>query len=216
MKNIDKVIAEAKVKANINNYNRIFFPHLSWEKYLELFFILAQEELKIRNNTHLFVMDKHNESIIHQLFYYITGDKDKFKGNMLKGLFMLGNFGTGKSIILISFYKLFNALSDIKKFTYVRARDLGKLIISNEKDYFNVRPLFIDDIGKEDKMISDFGTQIYPIIDTIDARYNGGAWTLATANFNLNSFKKFYGETISERMIEMFNFFELTGKSRRR
>jgi len=31
-----------------------------------------------------------------------------------------------------------------------------------------------------------------------------------------NISKEFYGETISERMIEMFNFFELTGKSRRR
>ena len=86
------------------------------------------------------------------------------------------------------------------------------------------RPLFIDELGREQLEISDFGNKIRPINDLMALRYNTGARTFFTSNFFLSTLSKGrnekgeiigYGQYIGERIQEMTNIVEMPGESRR-
>ena len=93
---------------------------------------------------------------------------------------------------------------------------MAKLIRDNGGvEYYKLKPMFIDDIGKETKEVRDYGTIVNPVPDLFSVRYDFGAWTLATCNYKPKELTEFYGETIVDRFKEMFNYLVLTGKSRR-
>jgi len=78
------------------------------------------------------------------------------------------------------------------------------------------RNLLIDDIGKESKDINDYGTIKNPLIDLISERYDNITWTFGTCNYSKESLIEFYGETIFDRFVEMFNILKLEGDQSRR
>ena len=83
--------------------------------------------------------------------------------------------------------------------------------------YFYKRPLFIDDLGKESAITSDWGQKYDTWGDLFAVRYELKSLTFATANYRLDAgFKEIYGEVIIDRMKEHFNIFELTGESLRK
>jgi DNA replication protein DnaC len=86
------------------------------------------------------------------------------------------------------------------------------------------RPLFIDELGREQLEINDFGNRIRPINDLMAARYETGARTFFTSNFKLETLSKGrsengeivgYGKYIGERIQEATNIVNLPGDSRR-
>ena len=86
------------------------------------------------------------------------------------------------------------------------------------------RPLFIDELGREQLEINDFGNRIRPINDLMAARYETGARTFFTSNFRLETLSKGrsengeivgYGKYIGERIQEATNIVNLPGDSRR-
>ncbi len=83
-------------------------------------------------------------------------------------------------------------------------------------DYFERRPLILDEVGRETKIVKDFGTDRKLVPEIISMRYNTGAWTMATSNYNFEDLGDMYDKYIKDRLKEMFNFIELNGKSFRK
>jgi DNA replication protein DnaC len=101
---------------------------------------------------------------------------------------------------------------------------LYKRIIHDGIDMLAKRPLFIDELGREQLEIAAFGNKIRPIADLMALRYNNGARTFFTSNFKLSTLSRGrnekgeligYGQYIGERIQEMTNIVEMPGESRR-
>ena len=89
------------------------------------------------------------------------------------------------------------------------------MIKQSSVEEYSRRPLFIDELGREESELKDYGNVVKPVIDLFAQRYENGARTYATTNFKYESFDKFYGEFIRSRMEEMMTYVPLTGESRR-
>jgi DNA replication protein DnaC len=194
--------------------NSRVFIKMSPEQFKEIFILNAEINLSKKNQDKQFIIDEDNKHIINNLYYYLIGS-DRFEGDIYKGLFISGNIGTGKTLIMNSFVKIIEDIS-IKNVTKLHSKAIAKHLKDNGEDNLNKRPLFIDDIGKETKVVNDFGTIKNTIPDLFALRYDEGAWTFATCNYKSKDLIDFYGETIFDRFKEMFNNFELSGNSRRK
>ncbi|HDY68213.1 MAG TPA: hypothetical protein ENH85_10510 [Candidatus Scalindua sp.] len=202
-----------KLKVEDEMKNRRTAITVSYEQFIELFYIQANICLRKRNEMHDFVIDKDNKDLIEDLYFYFSLNQ-RFSGSLYKGILLTGSYGVGKSIILMSCSKICTCLTN-KNITIVHSLNLAQFI--NEKDigYYVQRPLLIDDLGKESISMKVFGTEIRPIVELLTQRYDNGAWTFATSNNSPKSLADFYGETINERMKTMFNIIEIEGPSRR-
>lgn len=199
--------------------------NITKEKFWKLYKLEAEKIIVRRLGKYKpFIVDQDNSIIIKQIFQYITCDPEFETTNIIdgypeknlsKGLMLIGSFGVGKSILIESLCNMINNI-DIHNIEIRHAKELPDLITHMGVGFYKNRRLFIDDLGKEVKELNVFGTVSKPIIDLFALRYETGAWTLATANYNLDTFEQFYGKTISERMKEMFNIIPLKGQSRRK
>lgn len=101
---------------------------------------------------------------------------------------------------------------------------LYQRIIEQGIDSLSKRPLFIDELGREQLEMNAFGNKMRPIADLMALRYNNGARTFFTSNFKIETLSKGrndkgelvgYGKYIGERIQEMTNIIEMPGESRR-
>ena len=158
-----------------------------------------------------FMVDSDNKDVINQLYYYLVGHPE-FKGDPRKGVLLLGTIGCGKTVIMESFIEVFNETAG-KIITNIHSKDISRIITDNDVGYLNKRPLFVDDIGKEQEAIKHYGTVIKPLEDVISERYKKFALTFGTSNYKLEDLP--YSTHTVDRMKQMFNIMVLTGKSRR-
>jgi len=166
-----------------------------------------------------FNIDKENKEIINQLYFYSVGSS-KLIGDISKGIYFYGAIGTGKTIMLKAACKIISTYT-IKQIEFMLAKKYEKTIIDTEhqrqnksiaaKDifFYEKRPMFIDDLGKEETEISIFGQKQQPIIDLISLRYDAGSWTFATSNYQEETLAGKYGEVIMSRMHAMMNFIQV-------
>ena len=73
--------------------------------------------------------------------------------------------------------------------------------------------MVLDDIGKEQAAIKNYGTIEHPLEDVINKRYNNFGLTFGTSNYNLKDMG--YSTHTIDRMKQMMNVIVLPGKSRR-
>ena len=188
---------------------------LSAPQFKDLFLKIATLIIAKRGIDKEFVIDNENKKIINQLYYYITKSKE-FNGDFSKGVLIIGNLGTGKTLIIKTIIEIISLFLNIKFETY-HAIALLKFLQNNDDKFLEKRPLFIDDLGKETKSVNNYGTISSPISDLFALRYEFGGWTFATSNFTLEKgLKSHYGETITDRFKEIFNIITLSGESRRK
>lgn len=197
--------------------HRPYFNKLKPSEFGQLFAAESKKALLKRKRNQDPVLDSSNKHIINQLYFYLKGDS-RFEGDLTRGILLLGPLGTGKTIIMEAFCGVFNKISARKRITIIKAKELWPTIKRNEEGFYPLKqkPLYIDDMGKEPKKIIDFGTETCPMAELLSLRYDYGALTFATGNYNLNTLSQHYGETITDRMKEMFNILILTGNSRRK
>ncbi len=200
-----------KEKAVIDS--RIFFK-ISSDEFKSLFSIMVKNSILDRKQLKEFIIDSQNKEIINNLYYYLIGNEKKFQGNLRKGILLIGNYGTGKTLILSAFCKIYSLLLN-RTVLIAKAKELPGLISDKGIYSYQDKIIMIDDIGKEQKQVNSYGTISKPVTDLIDLRYSRGALTFATANNTLEDFKPHYGEMTTDRMKEMFNILVLSGKSRR-
>lgn len=210
------------------------FAQISGSVFKELFTIKLNHQMRLRRKQNDFEFDENNEKLINQLFYYLTGNAKEFKvvdpetnkevlGELEKGLLVVGNLGSGKTMIMQAFCSLWDDLFRIKTKSVSAKKYVEMLMIaskskeaSSSMPNFGIGTVFIDDIAKESKQVNLFGTEVCPMADLLADRYNNGVITFMTGNYTLESLETHYDKTIADRMKEMFNIVILKGKSRRK
>ncbi len=208
-----------EAQKNIYN-NRVFLfnetgkPFLNFNDFKEIIKINAEISEAKKGKKLIFKFDKYNEKLIEQLYFYAI-KSEKFDGDIGKNILIAGKNGVGKTIIINSFLTIFEDMTN-KKFIRTHSRNLFNEIKNNEQINYNRIPLYLEDLGKEEKIINDFGTQKQTIPALFSQRYRYNAWTFVCTNYNKNTLQEFYGVTIIDRFQEMFNFLKLNGESKRK
>ena len=126
-----------------------------------------------------------------------------------KGLFLIGNCGRGKSVIVTGVLPLiFNAKKG-KILKPIAARKLHK--ITEYPSPFIV----IDDIGTEE-IVNDYGTKIDAVENAIFEAEDDLKLLLLTSNLDASSIKERYGERIYDRIKRLCLVVFIRGESLRK
>ena len=161
-----------------------------------------------------YIIDNDNLPIIKDLYYYLCCNEN-FSGDLDKGIILEGAIGSGKTILLSSFVKLIPTKNSGTK-RFIHAKDVATNIDNTNNPYsqpFLSSIIYIDDIGKEPSEYKEYGNVIRPFEDFIRQRYERNILTFGTTNYTLKDLP--YITHTKDRMIEMFNFIVLPGKTRR-
>lgn len=167
-----------------------------------------------------FIIDEENVNVISKLHEYIIGSENI---DNTKGIILAGNFGTGKTLIMSSFLKLFEhfTIQEDRPQTihFTKATSFNseyKIKVSDDPCFYDKRRIFVDELGKEESVMTEYGNKTCPMYDVLCRRYETGAITFATTNYKWDDLLALYAGTLSDRLIQMFNYITLTGKSRRK
>ena len=143
---------------------------------------------------------------------------DQFIKNPIKGLYIYGEAGTGKTYFSV---KIFQALKDAK---FIKAPRFLLSLKSNFEDrrsswkneemidkLATAPILIIDDLGAEKP--SDWVSETFYIL--IDERYSRMLPTIITSNFDLDELTQRFGDRISSRISEMCRIIKITTNDKR-
>ncbi len=192
---------------------------------------MFNEEAKIYYDAinRTFEVDETNKVFLNLICKYFAQDETFetiHKGELHKGIFCYGNPGTGKT----SSFKIIQNISrkyNIKSLWFPiveTSKIVEKYNTEKNKDYiiqnYSKGNCLFDDLGAENEANNIF---IYGkediFIRIMETRYNEfvtkGTKTHITTNLSIEEIKKRYGSRIEDRFIQMFNFLELNGQSRR-
>ena len=168
------------------------------------------------------VIDQYNQHTLHNMYYYAVGSP-LCEWDINKGLFLGGKVGAGKTLLMSAFLKI---LEDISGYVIemIPARQLAQKLIDNGPEYYMKRPLFIDELGRENLEENYYGRTIRPFEELMSYRYEYGSRLFVTSNFtperlgqgfDENGKRIGYGSYILDRMKETMSFDVLPGSSRR-
>ena len=197
-------------------------PSLSKKNFWQLLSATAQAIMAQRGVYHPFVVDDFNRDIIYQMWLYVKGDEE-CRWNIHKGIYLGGKVGCGKTLLMQAFCEILHLVSG-RTVEMIPATQLYQRIIDDGINSLAKRPLFIDELGREQLEINAFGNKMRPINELMALRYNSGARTFFTSNFKISTLSKGlnekgeaigYGQYIGERIMEMTNIVEMPGESRR-
>lgn len=203
--------------------------------------VMIAEAYCTDHNLPKYDIDDNNREAIQQLFNYFTFNEAEFNGDLNKGLLVIGNYGSGKTIAM-EIFKEWILTSQLNHAPWNQAFYDAKctgiaLAFTDEKNggenslnqYVTAKRWMFDDLGKEledGKTYQHFGTRMNVMAYILEKRYdllvNYGIKTFATSNFplvakeNTRPFKNLYGSYIDDRMNQLFNVIVFKGKSRRK
>lgn len=207
MEKIGDVIKAGSYKKPIQK--RVFNCKITADEFKELFLDNAKGHIHATSPS--FEVDENNKEIINQMFYYLIGS-EKFNGDLIKGILLIGAIGSGKTVLMDSFLDVFNERSG-KVVWFLNSKDLTSEEVAKDLANLSKRPLSIDDIGKEQTSINTYGTVSRPMEDLINDRYKTGGLTFGTSNLKMEEMP--YIKHTVDRMGQMFNVMILPGKTRR-
>jgi DNA replication protein DnaC len=210
--NMAKQQEQVQEKENSMRSFKSYLP-ISYDQFKQLLSANAYEIMLRRSVRREFEVDRHNEPILRQLYLYFTNDP-ACGWNLNAGIIFGGKMGCGKSLMMMAYLGVSDQYSR-KLTTQVHSKTLGGLIRQNGMETYVRRPLFIDELGREESEVKDYGNIVKPVIDLFGLRYEEGSRTYATTNFNYNSLQNFYSEYIRTRMEEMMTYVQFPGESRR-
>lgn len=189
------------------------FVEMSYDDFKGLICEHAVSIMMQRSVTHAYIIDDCNGPIIRQLYLYFTNSPE-CAWNLNAGLIFAGKVGCGKSLLMMAYLRISDEYSR-KITTSVHSKTLAGLIKQTSIEEYSRRPLFIDELGREESEVKDYGNVVKPVIDLFSMRYEYGARTYATTNFNYTSMEGFYSPFIRSRMEEMMTYIPMPGESRR-
>lgn len=210
--NAAKLQEQIREKENNMRSFKSYLP-MSYDEFKQLLSANAYEIMLRRSVRREYVIDPYNEPIIRQLYLYFMNDPS-CAWNLNAGLIFGGKLGCGKSLMIMAYLRISDEYSR-KLTTMVHSKTLSGLIKQNGVEPYTRRPLFIDELGREESEVKDYGNIVKPVIDLFGLRYEEGARTYATTNFNYTSLQNFYSEYIRTRMEEMMTYVQVPGESRR-
>lgn len=213
LEKISDIINEGNYKLKlIDQKERLIESKIGSDQFRELFFEHISMRYYFKDTQQEYIVDEFNKSVINYLFQYLTGC-ESFSGNLYKGIILIGKIGCGKTLLMEVFIDIIERCT-IKRIFKTHSKDLEFHVKENGIDYFRQRPLFIDDIGKEQEQIKDFGTIRRPFEDLVSFRYGKENILFGTSNLKIEDLP--YSLHTIDRMKETCNFIELPGPSRRK
>lgn len=86
------------------------------------------------------------------------------------------------------------------------------------ENYSGINPVerAFDELGRETIPAKYYGNEVNVMEQIFQLRYDMKVKTHVTTNLRPFQIEKYYGEHIYDRAIEMFNFIEVKGESRRK
>ncbi len=213
------------ISSTADRYNEWSLWHLetlSPEVFIGCFKNNIEKILNKRGVGGKLVIDQYNQHTLHNMYYYTIGSP-QCEWDINKGLFLGGKIGAGKTLLMSAFLKI---LEDISGYVIemIPARQLAQKLIDNGPEYYMKRPLFIDELGRENLEEYHYGRIIRPFEELMSYRYEYGSRLFVTSNFtperlgqgfDENGKRTGYGSYILDRMKETMSFDVLPGPSRR-
>lgn len=178
-----------------------------------------------------FDVDDDNAGVVTYICQYFANDPE-FKGDLGKGLFLMGGVGVGKTSIMKFFFKnqrfsyRVDSCRDVETNyaqlgdNYIDSRSFNMPISTNGDPYgHQVIGFCFDDLGTEANG-KHYGKEKNVLAEIILNRYDNQLpfiSTHLTTNLTAQQVKDFYGDRVTDRMRQMFNFvkFPVNAKSRR-
>lgn len=177
-----------------------------------------------------FSIDERNKALMNEVYRYLEGTSAKYDHD--KGLWLWGTIGTGKSTIIqiMNYYSKFSKGLDRGDYPIGGFRIESTSTVANKfamkgqdaielYTYNSGRPRTVafDELGREPLPAKYFGTELNVMQYVFQSRYElrKECLTHVTTNLSLIEVQKKYGSYIADRINEMFNVIELTGRSRR-
>lgn len=158
--------------------------------------------------------------LLRTLLTYASGNAGALAAD--RGVYIHGKVGTGKSMLL----------EPLRHFTlhywrenWWRAYDCNTIaLVRNEEAfaaYINwAKPAYFDDLGSEPLSVKLYGSELYPMLEVITARYNlwqrTGVPTHFTSNYDLAWIDEHYGTRVASRLQEMCTVIEIKGNNLRK
>lgn len=214
---IDEILEKAEAERK-REYRKIatIRQDVSCENFKHLFFIRANQVLmNDHKSLEPFQVDEFNREVLNLLYYYVARTNSE-KINCLIGIVLAGAYGCGKSVMMSAFCKVLFDLEFVKeKVLEIHAIELAEEIRLKGVIPFARVPLLIQDMGKENNLLNNWGTKINPISNLLALRSEYGSLTFGSTNMDLEGIKDQYEEYISKRFDEHVNRIFLPGKSRR-
>lgn len=161
-----------------------------------------------------------HKDVIDNLTRYLMRSDD-FTGDLNKGLMLMGQTGTGKTLMLSAFALMMKYVHR-KNLKIKTGFEIEQLMRSTSQQpvEFGYSCFGIDDLGEEHDSVKVYGTEISVGIELLTIRHKEfmqkGSLTFCTTNCNREDLKAKYGPRIDSRIDEMFNVIPVTGKDNRK
>lgn len=211
-------IKEAK-QAIIRQSTEKIDPIMDLAPYKRIFMGVASKCIGGR-----FEVNERNRNTVNDLFLYFLGQT----GNLdpIKGLWIEGPVGTGKSTLMYVFCKFMQYLNEGFR-VYICSQITTEYSLHGELDtYLDNRfgrygpmPMCFDELGREPISSKHFGSELNVMQHILHIRYSYwqsiGLKTYITTNLFAEDIENMYGDYIRDRRKEMFNIIVLDGTSRR-
>lgn len=194
-------------------YKRPFTPTINITEFRAIFSYAVNTVMADENRSFEFQIDEDNREFINDVFFYLNYDA-RYSGDLNKGILLIGKIGSGKSILMKTMLKIIEVTCN-KFVKNIHSKMLITEIEDKGIEYFKKLPLYIDDLGKEQKEAKVYGNIFHPVEDIISLRDQQNSITFASGNYEMKTYEEFYSKHIIDRMYTMFNVHILKGESRR-
>jgi len=199
------------------------------DEHVSAFVAIASELIPKVRGSKGFVVDNFNRDVVRRLTAYSLGSQEGESTpeplDVVKGLYLYGRVGTGKTLLLET-VKLFTAFfSTNDTFRIREASAIAREVLETGQSSWSdqqglAKSVGYDDLGNEPLKIVRYGSQIMPMAMEICARY--GSWqkqgvrTHFTSNFDMKWVEENYGRREASRIMDMCNIIELKAERDRR
>jgi hypothetical protein len=166
--------------------------------------------------------------IYQELIRYFHGDPD-FKGELTKGLLLMGPTGTGKTLAM-QIMSIYRQIDDIKfimngvtyrmNYEIIDVNMLVSYFLASAFDGIDIYGrryiICLDDIGTESEHVKHYGNTLDVVSHVLTERYSKRLLTFGTTNFPISTLEEKYDDRVISRMYALFNFIEMRGNDFRR
>jgi DNA replication protein DnaC len=175
-----------------------------------------------------FTLTPEVRDMYQQLIRYFHGDPE-FKGDLLKGILLMGPAGTGKSLAM-QIMRKYRQIDDVKfimdgktyqmNFDIIDVNQLVSYFMENAFDgieaYCRRYVICLDDIGTEIDQVKHYGNNLDVISHVLAERYSKRLLTFGTTNYPVKILEDKYDDRIVSRMFALFNFIIFKGQDFRK
>lgn len=162
--------------------------------------------LEVEHRGDVFKLDEHTEDKLKRISRWLHESQKR-------GLILMGNLGTGKSIMLKSIHRLLECWG-----MFGDAQDIFEFYKKNNGTmrYWNERLLLIDDLGVEPPKCMNFGEESYPLTRLLLHRYDRNLTTIIATNLDMPEIQARYGDRVVDRLFGMYVVLKYENDSYRR